>query len=148
MLYFAFYRPDGRVFQYGDYLDEDDFAMQIEVAEELGCAVVRIEAIPDLEHQPRTWINPGLAGDAVLTLDQLKRPVFPATLSKTLIDADDVDEAVLSGVPAGCEITIDGQTYTIDDGEIRISSPMAAIYHLSAAQWPYLDWEASVEAVA
>lgn len=76
-----------------------------------------------------------------------KQP-FPFTVSATQIIADGIDEAVITGIPAGTTVTWpDGQTDEVTDGEVAFSVDLAGTYTLRFSAIPYLDQEVTIEAV-
>lgn len=77
-----------------------------------------------------------------------ERPVAPIALSKDAIKADGQDVAVLSGVPAGWDLAIDGAAPVKADGsDIEITSTLPHAYKIKASgPWPMLDWRGTVTA--
>lgn len=75
-----------------------------------------------------------------------QRPSLDVGLSKNAIRADGVDAAVLTGLPVPCSVFIDDIAYPVDDGELVITSPMAATYALRIDQWPYFPWSGAITA--
>jgi len=47
---------------------------------------------------------------------------------------------ILSGVPIGAEIYIDGQFYRAEDGEIELITRPGAAVMISVHHWPFVDW--------
>ncbi|MBD9511642.1 hypothetical protein IB265_33340 [Ensifer sp. ENS10] len=72
------------------------------------------------------------------------RPVF--TISKTAIAADNVDEAVITGLPDPAWVVIDGHPFEVAGGTLSISSHMPASYSLHIDHWPYMPFDAEVVA--
>ncbi|WP_353640748.1 hypothetical protein [Mesorhizobium sp. WSM2239] len=73
------------------------------------------------------------------------RPAF--SISKTEIAADDIDEAVIAGLPDPVEVAIDSVTHTIEGGTLTLSSPMPATYMVKINHWPYLPFTAQITAL-
>lgn len=60
------------------------------------------------------------------------RPVMPLTRTETLI----------SGIPLGAEIIVDGVSYgTCETGELTLEKEDASVYHVTIKLFPYLDYE-------
>ncbi|OCP21889.1 MULTISPECIES: hypothetical protein [unclassified Ensifer] len=72
------------------------------------------------------------------------RPAF--SISKTQIAADDVDEAVMHGLPDPVVVKIDDVEHEVAGGSISISSPMPATYRIEIDHWPYLPFNAEIVA--
>lgn len=75
------------------------------------------------------------------------RPVLSITATKLSIKADGVDEAVLSGFPDICNITVNGVDTTISQ-TVTVRSRAAGTFELSCEMWPYMLWTATIEATA
>ena len=60
----------------------------------------------------------------------VEKGTLTATLDKTVIDADGIDEAVLSPLPAPIEVQLDGQTIVVEDGSFELSTDYAGPYHI------------------
>lgn len=71
----------------------------------------------------------------------LSRSTFPGAWDKTVIAADGVDAATLSGIPTGTEIIVDGYSYAVDDGVFELVSSTVGAY-LVEARHPRYIWEA------
>ena len=78
----------------------------------------------------------------------IARPPFPITISKSTIDADGIDECLITGVPAGTEVTWpDGQTDIVNDGEVAFAVDLPGEYILKFSAVPYLTQEVAIEAI-
>lgn len=66
----------------------------------------------------------------------VKRPVMSAVQVGT----------VISGVPKGAQVLIEGQRYTADGSPIELEFPLPGTYRIHVQCWPYLDWETTYEA--
>ena len=74
------------------------------------------------------------------------RPSHSITLSKDRIVADDVDEAVLTGLPSPATLSIDGIAYEIVGGSVEFATPMPGTYVIEINHWPYLPFSAEIVA--
>ncbi len=68
------------------------------------------------------------------------RATFPSTWSTTSIAADGVDLAVLSGVPVGTEVIVDGVSHAVDDGDFEMSASTPGAYRVQARH-PRSIWQ-------
>ncbi|MBP0439577.1 hypothetical protein [Tianweitania sediminis] len=76
----------------------------------------------------------------------LPRPQLAVQASKPVIVADGLDEAVITGIPAGFPFTIDGAPYTADGEPIQLRSAMPATYRLAINHFPYVPFEMEIVA--
>jgi len=77
----------------------------------------------------------------------LLRIVAPVQVSKATITADDVDEAVITGIPASATVELDGAPIDGLEGDtITITSPMPATYRVRVECWPFLPFEVEIVA--
>jgi len=79
------------------------------------------------------------------------RPANPTTLDKTTVTADGVDKAIASGVPLNSVITLTDSTGSITTGTATTSSidlifDIAGTYTIRVELFPYLDFEATINA--
>ena len=73
---------------------------------------------------------------------------FPLSVSATQITADGIDECLITGVPAGTEVTWpDGQTDIVSDGEVAFAVDLPGEYILKFSAVPYLTQEVAIEAI-
>jgi hypothetical protein len=96
------------------------------------------------QNMPRGTRSIEVEDDVSPEWEAVRRRPLPATLSKDTIRADDSDAAVISGLPVPCTVTIDGTPYEVTDGEMRITSPMPAVYEITIEHWPHLPWTATL----
>lgn len=76
------------------------------------------------------------------------KPTLTINQNKTQIQADGVDEWVLSDLPVGSSVTWpDGEISIIDDGEIIFSVDLEGVYIFKIDSFPYLKTEVSIEAI-
>lgn len=76
------------------------------------------------------------------------RPPLPVVANKSQIQADGVDELVLSGVPVGSSVIWpDGEEGVVNDGEVALSVDLAGSYVIKIVSFPYLTEEFTVEAI-
>jgi hypothetical protein len=50
----------------------------------------------------------------------------------------------LIGLPVPATLHIDGETYTVDNGEAELEFPLPGTYRLRVEAWPFKDWEGEV----
>ena len=55
---------------------------------------------------------------------------------------------VLSGVPEGATITIEGSNYTADGSDVILEVSLPGVYEITVTKWPYLDEELTYETAA
>lgn len=80
-------------------------------------------------------VNPELyyiSGDALIA-----RPSMGISLNKANIDADGVDQAVISNIPAGTMCYMPGGEEECNDGSIEFSADAAGAYRISLENFPY-----------
>ena len=46
----------------------------------------------------------------------------------------------ISGLPVPSTVTVDGETYTVDDGVFEFETPIHATFKLTIDSWPYRTW--------
>lgn len=81
--------------------------------------------------------------DGVITT----RPEAGISLDKTAIDADGVDEATVSGIPAGSLVEVDGEVVEVTDGTLELSSDANTVFFISIEPpFPFISWSATVTA--
>jgi hypothetical protein len=108
------------------------------IARNVRFTVYEAESIPTNIHTHWFW-NEASQGLAPL-------PELPIEVSKLEIAADGEDEAIVSGIPEGVKIVIDGTEYETPDGEIVITSTVPATYVLRVKHPSYLPWSAEIVA--
>lgn len=83
-----------------------------------------------------------------LEMDQLQdRPVMPVDVSKLVIDADDLDEALITDIPQGAEVFLDDELIEDFEGStLEFTSPMSATYNIRIEKWPYLPVDLEIVA--
>lgn len=59
-----------------------------------------------------------------------------------------LDGTVLSGVPEGASVLIEGETYLADGSDIELEFDLPGIYTIRVRHWPCMDWEATIENLA
>jgi hypothetical protein len=55
-----------------------------------------------------------------------------------------LDGRSLTGLPVPALLHIDGETYTVDNGEAELEFPLPGTYRLRVEAWPFKDWEGEV----
>lgn len=102
-------------------------------------------AAPMLAFDPEDPPDPRLHMINLATLARVNRPASSISLDKTSIAADELDEAVLSGIPAGSLVHARGETVEVDDGTLEISAGEAGdIRIVVVAPFPWREWSATV----
>lgn len=98
-------------------------------------------ALPDIYDPKTQYVN--------LTSEEVEnRPPLSLVANKTTINADGLDEWIITGVPIGASVTWpDGVVTTVDDGEIVFTVDVVGTYKFIVNAFPYLVEEVSVEAV-
>lgn len=74
-----------------------------------------------------------------------ERPVLEAQISSQTIRADDLDEAIITGLPSPCVVTIDGEAHEVRGGRLVLTSAVPASYEIAVEHWPYRDWGVCVD---
>jgi len=80
--------------------------------------------------------------DGVIT----DRPSMSLSVDKTTITANGTDEATISNIPSETTATCEGESLTIDDGELVFTTDTAGTYTITFECWPYLDEEVTINA--
>lgn len=80
------------------------------------------------------------------------RPTQVITLSGTTVNANGVDTVTISNAPIGATFTavntVTNETVTgVIDGIDSFSTGIEGVYEISITLWPYLDFEATVNAI-
>ena len=76
-----------------------------------------------------------------------RRAILPIGVSKAVIAADDADEAVITGIPEGATVTVDGVALDgFAGGELVLTSAMPATYTVQVEKWPFLPFEVEIVA--
>jgi len=91
----------------------------------------------------------GMADDETQYVDNgviADRPSMNLSVDKTTITANGTDEATISNIPSGATATCEGESLTIDDGELVFTADMAGTYTITFECWPYLDEEVTINA--
>lgn len=68
----------------------------------------------------------------------IKRPVLEPTITSGS------DGFTLSGLPVPCVVTVDGETYTVDDGVFEFETPIRSTFKITIDSWPYRTWRGEV----
>jgi len=74
------------------------------------------------------------------------RPSMDLSVDKTTITADGTDEATITNIPSGATATCEGESLTIDDGELVFTADTVGTYTITFECWPYLDEEVTINA--
>lgn len=127
--YFAIHDSTGRIRQSG-YATSQAGSV---AAPDSDLTAVEVAHRPDLKTE---WID----GD-VLTA----RPTFDA-FDTLAIAADGVAAATLANLPTGTVVTIDAQSWTINDGSFVFKTTTPATYDVQVRLWPYQDYDVEIVA--
>ena len=77
----------------------------------------------------------------------VERPVMSLEVDKTVIEADGVDQAMITGIPSGATVRIDGQPdEVVHDGTVSFGTEVAGEYRLRFEAFPHRDAEIVVTA--
>ncbi|WP_427501394.1 hypothetical protein ACQE3E_06745 [Methylomonas sp. MED-D] len=88
----------------------------------------------------------------ILAGEPVSRPAQATAIDKTIINADGVDVATITGAPTDAIFTAvnlttgDGASGSIGETD-GFSSAVAGTIVLTISKWPYLDWSVAVEAI-
>jgi hypothetical protein len=77
----------------------------------------------------------------------IARPEAPTEPNKLTIIANGDDLFILTGLPIPCTVTVDNNTYEIDDGEFGFPTTISGIYKVKVESFPYItkEWEVIAE---
>lgn len=90
--------------------------------------------------------------DYVAQGEVLRRPAQQTAIDKLTLTADGIDTVVFSGAPAGADIRIenrasgDSVSGALSDPD-TFSTTILGAYNVLITCWPYLDWEAQINAI-
>lgn len=70
--------------------------------------------------------------------------VLDAVLTERPTQSTTLDGRSLTGLPVPAILHIDGETYTVDDGEAELDFILPGTYRLRVEAWPYKDWDGEV----
>lgn len=73
-------------------------------------------------------------------------PANPAIIDKITLSADGVDTCLISSIPIGSEVSVEGQTYTVNDSEFIFSLDQPGTYEINITGSPFLPVTFTVEA--
>ncbi|GGB00771.1 hypothetical protein GCM10011491_31200 [Brucella endophytica] len=68
------------------------------------------------------------------------------TISRTEIQADGKENAIISGIPDGATVTIDGEGYEVSGGALEFTADNTGTYRISIDAWPTLPFSMEVTA--
>lgn len=69
-----------------------------------------------------------------------ERPVMPTTIDRTTISADGEDEAVISAIPDGAEISVDGGAWAeVGGSTVEFAATVPGTYTLRLRCWPHIE---------
>lgn len=106
---------------------------------------------PDLEEGEALYYGfaDGVTQYLVETLEgpmPVPRPPLPAVLNKSVIAADNLEEAALTNLPP-CTVYAGRDAHRVTDGVMEFVTPLPGRYVFRVEAFPYLDTEFTVEAV-
>lgn len=95
-------------------------------------------------YEPAThWVTADAPdGDAawVPHFHAVERPALPCAIDRAAIDADGVDAAIISGLPAGAEVSIDGGAWqSVAGGRLEFAASTPGTYALRLRAWPHRE---------
>jgi len=76
------------------------------------------------------------------------KPEITSSFDKVVIQADDVDTATINDLPDDCQVTIEGDTYTVTDNTFELTVPLPGIYTITIEKFPFIPKEVQIEAIA
>lgn len=126
------YDNDGRIASYYEYNPPITLVQMGMLYPEANVAEAST-GVSSLTH----WVAGGTVTD---------RQALGASWDKTSIVADGSDEAVLSGLPVPCEVTVDGTPVTVEDGTFEFSAGTPGAYVIRVDEPAYLVEEWTVNA--
>lgn len=99
------------------------------------------------------WLE-GAANDVLQRVDATQWPhgivdqtLVPYAIDKSTILADGIDQARITGLPAGVVAVIDGVSHTIDDGELVFSEDLPGVRQIRLSLPLYMDAIIEIEAI-
>lgn len=137
MVSFAVYDPAGKIIQTG-MCPRWQIDLQAQ-ARGAGAVAIEVATIPD----PSSWY--------VLDGSVTQRPEMEIVADKETIVGDGVDEAMFSGLPNPCDVTVVVAGLVIgnetsEDGSFALSAESPGAYSVTLSAWPYLDKTMTVTA--
>lgn len=133
MSYFLKYSAEGKILMTG-FVDDEHIPAGALVSD------VKFDNITML--QKNHYVKDGQLVD---------RPTTPATLNKVTLAADGVDVVTMSDVPDGSFAATNIVTKEAVTGAISgidtFSTTIPGTYEIKIESWPYLDFEATIEAI-
>ena len=76
-----------------------------------------------------------------------KCPTFNESTNKLTMVSDGVDSIIISGIPIGTVVSVDGENYVVDDGIIKLTVKFPGVYKVKLSGFPYLDKIIEVTAI-
>lgn len=76
------------------------------------------------------YINAGVLTD---------KPAFGITTVKSAILADQLDQAHFSNIPVGTSVTLEGETFTVNDGVLVFTVDEVGTYPVTFSLYPYKE---------
>lgn len=55
---------------------------------------------------------------------------------------------ILADLPVPCTVSVGGEIYQVDDGELEWMTPLPGVYTVEVRAWPYREWRREVEVSA
>ena len=127
---FLVYDSAGRILRVG-YCPIDDVSLQAEANE----TVIQTDnPVDDLTH----YVSDGVIAE---------RTAMSASWDSTTVTADGTSEIVLSGLPEPCEVYIDGNAVSVNDGSLEFSTGSPGDYTVRVDEVAFLEEEWTVNAV-
>lgn len=132
MAKFVVYDEQGKILR-GGVCNNTEESIQSQ-ASELGESAMEVDDIYD---DTLFWVDNGTISPKT-SLDVI--------WNKTVIQADDIDEAVLSGLPIPCTVLLDWEEVLVEDGSFEFSTLDPGFYSVIVDHPQYLREEWSIEA--
>lgn len=129
---YVIFNRAGAIEQSGTMLED---MLQLQGDPENGRFVMAGVGTPDTH-----WVSDGEIAD---------RPRMPMRVSRSAVQADGTEEAVISGVPAGATIEISGPATMAglaDGADITLTFALAGSYEITARLFPFTEAKAVVNA--
>lgn len=94
-----------------------------------------------IQAQEGEYVTEGSANDETQYVKDGKiidRPANPSTIDKTTIIADDTDACLISNIPIGSKVSVEGQVFTVNDSEFEFTVDQSGEYRIEITGFPFL----------
>lgn len=83
----------------------------------------------------------------VVSGELVSRPINAYILNKSSITADEIDEAIISGIPDGAELFVNKISLgLVSDGAVELTADIPGNLAVRLVLFPYLDYEVTINA--